>query len=241
MNTREGKKVTITLSSIKAGGVSAVDLRNVVLPYGDVDMVDVPEQHARLVTTAIDVLLTPLEGTPATLIHPVLRDELSMIPFRTAYDAALTEVTRNRVMKPAGNGSQMAFLYMTFVYDDGVRVTEWVDHGDHGLTLVLDAQGRPAFYTVLTSDGYFDASITMRRAGLSFDIVDRLEEIPDANLRDLVGAVDPAKLGALPRLGRTGGPLPVPEPEPVKPEGMTLRQLYAPPPSPVGRARLGRR
>jgi hypothetical protein len=237
--------VKTTLSSITAGTVPAADLRAIVRPYGDMDMVDVPENQARLVTTAIDILLTPLDGTPAAFLHPVLRDDMSMIPFRTAYDATLTEVRRNWVMKPVGNGSRMAFLYMTFVYDDGLRVTEWVDHGDHGLTLVVDAQGRPAFYTVLTSDGYFDASDTMHKAGLSFDIVDRLEEIPEANLRDLVGSVDPARLKALPRLGRTPAsmpaPQPAPEPEPVKQEGMTLRQLYAPPPSPMGRARLGRR
>lgn len=237
----------ITLGAMAAGTVPLSDLRTAVRPYGNVDMIDVPRDQVRFVTAALGVLLTPREDTPASVLDAVLHDYVTMLPFETAHGAVLESVTRAWVMKTVGDGSNRPFQYMTFVYDDGVRVTEWVDHGDHGLTLVLDAQGRPAFFSVMTSDTFFDASMAMKDAGMTFGIVDRLEEIPEENLKDLVGAVDPAFLTALPRAGRdgAGGPLarpaPEPAPEPAKPEGLSLRQLYAPPPSPMGRARLGRR
>ncbi|MFZ3481975.1 hypothetical protein [Sphingomonas sp. 3-13AW] len=151
------------------------------------------------------------------------------IPIETALGASLTSVKMTR--SPADE-TRRAKTNATFTYNDGLAVTRWVDWGDHGLTL-LSMDGTPAFYTVMTSDAYFDSRAAAKKAGVSFTIVDRLEELPEHHLDELVGDIDVRRLAALPRrrLEETHSAS----------ERFSLSQLYAAPPSPVGRARLGRR
>ena len=225
----------ITLDTISAGVIPVEALRAFVRPYGDQDMVGLQDEDAYLVSTAMASLLTPKPGTPAAALYEAIGECSTMIPFQTVHGATLVSVTRTWSPGMMGNGQMRDYHCMTFAYDDGVRTTEWVDYGDHGATLVVDGDGRPAFYTVMTSDGYFDASMAACKAGVAFEIVDRLHELEDRHFLQLVGNVDPRHLAALPR----NEVFPPSKAEPTG--GMTLKQLYAAPPSPVGRARLGRR
>ena len=226
----------ITLETIASGLVPVGTLREFVRPYGDRDMIGLHDEEAYLAGEAMALLLAPMPNTPGAILHAALDECITMIPFQTVHGATLVSVSRTWAQSRMGNGQMRDYQCFTFAYDDGVRLTEWVDYGDHGATLVVDAEDRPAFYCVMTSDGYFDTSMAAEKAGVEFDIVDRLQDLEDHDLAKLVGQVDPRLLASLPRRENLPPARPEPEPKPL-----TLKQLYAAPPSPVGRARLGRR
>lgn len=225
----------ITLANIRANLVPVDALLAFVRPYGNRETFDLPDDERDLVSAAYQRLLTPVTGSVADVLVQAIGHRVSVIPLVTVDGARLTSVLRNWVpdIQP-WNGLPRSLNCLTFVYDSGLRVTEWADMGDHGATLVVAADGTPAFYTVMTSDGYFDSMCAAGDAGMTFTIVDRLHQLDDSFLVRLVGDVDPARLESLPR-GRQTAPA-----RPAQ-EGMSLKQLYAAPPSPTGRAQLGRR
>lgn len=229
----------ITANTIRQGLVPAQALRDMACQYGDVDTMNLDDAVGEMLHLALDQLLQPVPGSPADIINRAIRGRVEMYPLQTALGATLASVSRSRVPFVRAYDGVPAFeTCITLVYDDGVRITRCADYGDHGFTLMVAGDGTPAFYTFMTSDGYYDSLAAVEHTGGDrvFSIVDRLHELEERQFPKLVGAIDPVHLSKLPRKPVEA------EPEQVKPhEHMTLRQLYATPPSPTGRAPLGRR
>jgi hypothetical protein len=223
--------VKITLQAVTRGSVPPATLAAFLRPYAGVDTLTLPADESELVEAAYARHLAPDPRSRAGALAFAIGDRLSVAAVATMHGGRIDRVERMDVASIGGN----TLRSLAVVYDDGVTTTMPCDLGDHGPSLVVDDSGRAAFYAWMTSDALHDARIAAARARLSFDVVDRVHEIRDEDLVLLGRDVDPARVRLA--LGREAS-APVAS---TQASGMTLRQLYATPPSPGGRARLGRR
>jgi len=211
-------------------------LRTFLLRYAGADVMILPDAIQPVVEAAYASYLVPTPGSQAAALMQATRYMVDLIPIVTAHGSRLSSISR--AISTWKRADEMRDVYddLTFTYDDGVSLTTWADMGDHGTTLITTADGTPSFYCVMTSDCRYETDMAAKRAGLSYSVVDRLQEIEDRHLGMLVGDIDPSALARLPRVPLKGRP----DPQPLR-QGMSLSQLYAAPPSPKGRAPLGRR
>ena len=229
--------MTITLQSLYDQNVPVETLRDFIITHNGVDEYSLPQEEGEILYLARAQYLQPKPGTPAAQIADTLDGRLAIIPILNWTGSSIMRVSRKQQAFKGPDGKTGYHNHLVFTYTDGVMVSLWCDMGDHGITLVTDGEGKAAFYTSLTSDGYFDAYKLFGQNDIGF--IEQVHHIANSRLHLLTGDVNAAAIAAEPsvpvnpRFGRGAAPA-----APLRPN---LAKLYAAPPSPKGRAPLGRR
>jgi hypothetical protein len=228
--------MTITLEDIRSGSVPISDLRSFIIGFNGVDENTMPDEACEAIDLSRAVMLAPQAGSPAATIIRAFGQDMSYAPIVTAHGARIASVAYARRVYRTQAGGVGFYSQIAFSYDDGIEQSFYTDQGA-GVTLITDDRGEAAFYAPITA---FDCREGRRRAkvaGFSIGFLPYVEQIEERHLPLLSGYVDASAVAAVLRpAGRNfdAGTAPVPH----RPD---LAKLYAAPPSPGGRARLGRR